>query len=137
VRQNDGVDLEEFYEADPRRRHSEELEFGREWSNENGRCEVSWVEDTGELYAMAEPFGQLVALDGIGDEHVRPVSEHQLMIEVLGVISDRNAIEAVMSGWEDAMPGEHSLDWVRGRVANAANEQSDPPARPSDDMPTY
>jgi len=26
------VDLEDFYNADPRRRHSEELEFGTDWT---------------------------------------------------------------------------------------------------------
>ena len=30
------VDLEQFYNEDPRRRHSEELEFGRDWI-ERGR----------------------------------------------------------------------------------------------------
>ena len=30
------MDIEEFYDADPRRRESEETEFGREWSDANG-----------------------------------------------------------------------------------------------------
>ena len=30
------MDIEEFYDADPRRRESEEIEFGREWSDANG-----------------------------------------------------------------------------------------------------
>ena len=49
------MDIEEFYAADERRRRSAELEFGRDWHDENGRCAVSWIEDTGELYLMREP----------------------------------------------------------------------------------
>ena len=53
------MDIEEFYDADPRRRESEEIEFGREWSDASGmRTELSWVAATGELYAMAEPAGR-------------------------------------------------------------------------------
>ena len=131
------MNLEEFYESDPRRRHSEEFEFGREWNDGRGRCEVSWVKDTGELYVMAEPGAKIVAVDGIGDSKVLPTPIEGLQIEVIGIVDGLAAIEAVMSGWEDAMAGDNSLQWVRDRAANAANELNDPPAKPSDDMPTY
>ena len=50
----------------------------------------------------------------------------------------RDAIEAVMSGWEarDAERRTASA-WVRERVANAATEMGDPPADPSDDLPAH
>ncbi len=127
------MDLEQFYSADERRRHSEELEFGREWTDDRGRCEISWVADTGEVYAMREPPGEVVG-DFIGDTIVRG-SGQQLEIEVLGVVPDRDAIGAVMSGWEDAMRNDNSLAWVRERVANAATEMTDPPASPSREYP--
>ena len=38
------MDIEEFYAADERRRKSAELEFGRDWNDENGRCGVSWID---------------------------------------------------------------------------------------------
>ena len=48
------MDIEEFYDGDPRRRSSEETEFGRDWSDGTGvRSELSWVADTGELYVIA------------------------------------------------------------------------------------
>ena len=131
------MDLEQFYEADPRRRHSEELEFGREWTDRNGRCEVSWVADTGEVYAMLEPSGHVVEIDPIGDERVEGPAVSELAIEVLGVVEGRDAIARVMSGWEDAMKTANSLDWVRNRIANAASETQDPPANPSGDMSSY
>ena len=50
------MDIEEFYEADERRRRSEEIELGTEWLDADGvRYELSWVADTGELYVMREP----------------------------------------------------------------------------------
>jgi hypothetical protein len=129
------VDLEQFYNEDSRRRHSEELEFGRDWTDEQGRCEVSWVAETGELYAMREPeIGY--AADGLGGMWVEGAQTRDLMVEVLGVVDSRDAIASVMSGWEQAMLEPNSLSWVRARVANAANEMTDPKASPSDDMPS-
>jgi hypothetical protein len=130
------VDLEQFYNEDPRRRHSEELEFGRDWSDENGRGEVSWVEATGELYIMREPDVG-VSSDGLGGIHPGHPSGKDLLIEVLGVVAGRDAIGAVMHGWEQAMPEPNSIAWLRDRVAHAASEMGDPPAAPSDDMPGY
>lgn len=129
------MDLEQFYSQDERRRHSEELEFGRDWSDQNGRSEVSWIEVTGEVYAMLEPTAEYWA-DGVGGMHKGDISEHSLVIEVIGVVNGRDAIEAVMSGWEDAMTSDSSLQWVRDRVANASKELNDPPANPSDDLPS-
>jgi hypothetical protein len=129
------VDLEQFYEADPRRRHSEELEFGTDWDEAGARTQVSWVEATGELYAMRDPLGGLQS-DVIGDMRATPVSNKQLTVDVLGVVPGRAAAEAVMSGWENAMAsGADSLAWVRDRVAHAAAEAGDPPAHPSRDLP--
>ena len=63
------MDIEQFYSADERRRQSGEVEFGNNWFDAKGnRYELSWVEDTGELYAMLElvpeadswtPFGDI------------------------------------------------------------------------------
>lgn len=130
------MDLEQFYNENPRRRHSEELEFGRDWTDEQGRCEISWVEDTGELYAMREPKVGYAA-DGIGGMYVDKVNSRDLVIEVLGVVTGRDGIEAVMSGWEQAMLEPNSVAWVRARVANATSEMDDPKASPSDDLPPH
>jgi hypothetical protein len=129
------VDLEQFYDADPRRRKSEELEFGTDWQDGGARTEVSWVEATGELYAMRDPLGHLEA-QLLGAETVDPVADEDLGVQVLGVIQGRQTVEAVMSGWQAAMPaGDNSLSWVRDRVAHADTELADPPAQPSRDLP--
>jgi hypothetical protein len=129
------VDLEQFYDADPRRRHSEELEFGADWQENGARTQVSWVEATGEIYSMRDPLGHLDS--GLfGDEYVEPEPDEALGVQILGIITGRDAISAVMSGWDKAMAGgENSLTWVRDRIANAATEAGDPPATPSHDLP--
>jgi hypothetical protein len=103
------MDIEEFYEQDPRRQASDEIEFGREWSENDVRFEVAWIADTGEFYAMAEPYSR------------REISTASVTVEVLAVINGRVAIESVMTGWQDEMAKPNSLAWVRGRVAGAAD----------------
>jgi hypothetical protein len=85
------VDVEEFYDQDPRRRTSDEIEFGREWSEQDMRFEVAWVADTGELYAMAEPYSR------------RGISTESVTIEVLGVVEGRERVNTLLRGWQDAM----------------------------------
>jgi hypothetical protein len=112
------MDIEEFYDADPRRRESEEIEFGREWSDANGmRTEVSWVEATGELYAMAEP-SEPVFMDPVGDTRVPELPTELVTVEILGVLTGRAEVDALLAGWEDAMgKGPDSLAWVRAKLA--------------------
>jgi hypothetical protein len=115
------MDIEEFYDADPRRRSSEEIEFGREWSDASGgRTELSWVADTGELYAMAEP-SEPVYMDPVGDTVVPDLDTKFVTVDVLGVVDDREKLDQLLAGWEDAMSGKNSLQWVRDRLAQAGS----------------
>jgi hypothetical protein len=112
------MDIEEFYDADSRRRESEEIEFGREWSDANGmRTELSWVADTGELYAMAEP-SESVEMDVFGDTRVDNLPTELVTVEILGVVADEAQVNELLAGWEDVMEkGPNSLQWVRDRLA--------------------
>jgi len=112
------MDIEEFYDADPRRRESEEIELGREWSDATGmRTELSWVADTGELYAMAEPE-ESVEMDPFGDTRVDDLPTELVTVEILGVIADQAQLDQLLAGWEDVMEkGPNSLQWVRDRLA--------------------
>jgi hypothetical protein len=103
------MDIEEFYDQDPRRRASDEIEFGREWSENDRRSEVSWVADTGEVYVMAEPYSR------------REISTESVTVEVLGVIKGRDAIDSALAGWREAMAKPNSLAWVRERVAGESD----------------
>ena len=111
------MDIEEFYDENPARRASEEFEFGRDWSNaDGGRCELSWVRDTGELYVMAEPTSAIVP-DTLGDEFLRRIPTKAMKVEVLGVVSTRERVDQTLAGWADAMPAPNSIAWVRSRLA--------------------
>ena len=101
------MDIEEFYDQDPRRRASDEIEFGHEWYENGLRFEVAWVVDTGEVYSMAE-------------DSRRRVSTQSVTVEVLAVIEGRDAINSVLTGWQDAMSQPDSLAWVRARLSGEA-----------------
>jgi hypothetical protein len=128
------MDIEEFYSQDERRRRSSELEFGRDWNDDGNRAGVSWVEDTGEVYVMLEPSAGVWG-DGAGDLRARPVSEHALGVEVLGVVAGRDAVQAVMSGWEQSMPQADGLAWLRDRIAHSSEHANDAPGTPSEVLP--
>ena len=104
------MDIEEFYQ-DPRRRASDEIEFGREWSEGGLRFEVSWVADTGELYVMGEPYSR------------REISTESVTVEVLGVIKGQDAISSALAGWREAMAKPNSLAGVREHVAGESDSR--------------
>lgn len=52
------MDIEEYYDADPRRRDAEERAFGSHWNltdDPRHLWDVFWNSGTGELYLMAKP----------------------------------------------------------------------------------
>lgn len=116
------MDIEEFYDADERRRRSAELELGRDWRDQyDVRYELSWVEDTGELYVMREPV-PVETVDPFGGIHVagsHGVHEGEVQgmsVAVVGTVATRAALEQALAGWEDAMAGSDSVAWLVGRL---------------------
>jgi hypothetical protein len=110
------MDIEEFYDADPRRRASEEIAFGHEWTDAGGgRYEIQWVADTGELYAMFEPV-EPMASDAVGDVFVQHMPTSAVTVEVLATIPTREEVEQRLTGWQDTMPQPDSITWLRARI---------------------
>lgn len=110
------MDIEQFYDADPRRRSSDEEQFGRDWTAEDGvRWELNWVVDTGEVYAMREVV-EPGAMDPVGDTWVQELPTELVTVEVLGVVSDRSALLGALEGWQDEMRRSGSIGWVRDRI---------------------
>jgi len=110
------LDIEEFYDADERRRTSDELQFGQDWHDVHGRrYELNWIADTGELYVMqddppavwADPFGDVVSM---------PVAPDHLGVRVLAVIADRPEVEGLLDGWEQSMADSDSVSWLTARL---------------------
>jgi hypothetical protein len=114
------VDIEHFYDANPRRRTSKEYSFGADWTDEGGtRWELNWVEDTGEVYVMRET-GEPLVMDPLGDVTIPDIPADVVTVEILGVIEGLDAVRSAFAGWSEAVAGAGSLAWVRQRVADHA-----------------
>lgn len=120
------MNIEEFYEADERRRRSEEIELGTEWHDRDGvRHEVSWVADTGELYVMREPAAR-ISEDPFGDAFQGGLSVDAVTVAVVGWIPTRDRMEEVLAGWPEAMEGTESLAWLAARLRDEAVPKAPP-----------
>jgi hypothetical protein len=115
------MNIDEFYEADPRRRPSAEIELGTEWQDAQGvRYELNYVEDTGELYVMQEPPPHEWE-DPFGGIHVQNNASYPdgLLVRVVGHIDTADALHTILDGWQDAIAGPPSIDWVVERLRAA------------------
>ena len=65
----------------------------------------------------------------MAEDSRRRVSTQSVTVEVLAVIEGRDAINSVMTGWQDAMSQPDSLAWVRARLSGEASRGLDPPVR--------
>jgi hypothetical protein len=120
------VDIEQFYEADERRRRSEEVETGTDWHDAKGtRYELSWVADTGELYVMGEPNAPM-SVDLFGDVYESSLPTSAVTVAVVGWIPDRARLEETLAGWQEAMGRPDSISWLTERL----RQQSVPRQRP-------
>jgi hypothetical protein len=131
------LDIEEFYDQNPKRRTSEELEFGRDWHDAGGtRYELNWVRDTGELYAMGEPTEPIIP-DPVGGEYLARMPDELVTVEVLGVVPTLEGVEHLLAGWPEAMGEPNSLQWVRTRLAEHAESSSGPipPGEQPEELP--
>jgi hypothetical protein len=113
------MDIEQFYDADPRRRPSTEVELGTEWRDTLGvRYELNWIAETGELYTMREPVPPEWE-DPFGGIHVRSgdsAPTDGMTVAVIANISTRDRVEELLRGWEQAIDGPNSISWVVDRL---------------------
>jgi hypothetical protein len=133
----DQLDIEEFYEENPQRRTSEELDFGRDWHDADGtRYELSWIRDTGELYAMREPVEPFIT-DTVGGEYQTPMPTDIVTVEPLGTFDTLDRVEHLLAGWSNEMDKPNSLQWVRNRIATHAENSAGPipPGDEPDELP--
>ena len=112
------VDIEEFYDADERRRESEEIELGSEWRDERGNVyELNYVVDTGELYLMAMPGAELIE-DPFGDIAVDPEEPvDELTVELVSSVPTVDEVHQALQGWEDEVASPNSVAWLRARLS--------------------
>ena len=113
------MNIEEFYDADPRRRSSDEENLGREWLDDAGRrYELNWVVDTGELYLLAEP-SEPAEMAPLGDSFVPDMPVELITVEVLATIAERADLDATLAGWSDAMEATDGVGWIRTQLDRA------------------
>ncbi|OAA24175.1 hypothetical protein UG55_103122 [Frankia sp. EI5c] len=123
------MNIREFYEADPRRRASEEISFGDGWTiedDEHSTYRLNWVVDTGEAYVVREPHPGGILARYLDQLRVDQADVDDLLVEVLATAA-RYEMEAALAGWPAVMPEKNSLHWVRRQLTTLGSAA---PARP-------
>ena len=111
------MDIEEFYSADERRRQSAEVELGTNWFDGRGnRYELSWVEDTGELYTMLELVPEADTFTPFGDIEIENIPVDRVLVMVIGYVPTLDDVELVLSGWPAKMAEPDGISWVAERL---------------------
>jgi hypothetical protein len=95
--------LSSFYNADPRRVRSRELDVGLWWREDaDGPLHrAAWVNDTGELYLV----------------RLGPSEEGGGEVELLASSVEHERLESVLEGWREQCGRQRSLSWLRERAA--------------------
>jgi len=90
------VDIEEFYDTDPRRRSGEDRQYGLGWTDaadEHNLWDLYWNSGSGELYLMRKPVvDPLVGWTGYAlEDNARAVSriEHRILGAAQHLINPR------------------------------------------------
>ena len=111
------MDIEEFYSSDERRRQSAEVELGTNWFDAKGSpYELSWVEDTGELYVMLELVPEVDSWTPFGDSEVEQIPVDRILVMVVGYIPTLGEVEDVLAGWPQQMAKPDGISWVAERL---------------------
>ncbi len=106
---------------------SAEVEFGTEWKDSSdSRYELSWVQDTGELYIMRELLPPAFE-DPLGDIVVQQTSNHDDTVVVIGHIEQLERVEEVLGGWQAAMAQPRGVEWVVDRLRSSGVAFGPPP----------
>jgi hypothetical protein len=108
--------VDAFYDDDERRRYSPEWDYGVWWrSSDDGprwpHWRVSWVCETGDLYAARQAGRPLVLLLG----NVPPTGAYPygLGMHAWHDWHLEQPVEQVLAGWPDV----ETLDWILDRLA--------------------
>ncbi len=131
------MDIDEFYDADPRRRASAELELGTEWLDADGvRHELNYIEDTGELYVLREPAPH-VTEDPFGGLWVKvpPGYDKKMTVHVIARIDSVAALHQILEGWQEAIGRPDAAQWLGDRLRAAGVVVSPPGDAIADDGP--
>ena len=96
--------IEEFYAENEERRRSGEADYGCWWTEPGHswpRWRVSYIQKTGEVYAVQLTGGQVKLLG------VVPPDDASIYYQTL---------DRILEGWADVIHELGSLDWVQARL---------------------
>jgi hypothetical protein len=121
------MDLDDFYDGDPRRGRSPEVRFGGHWLDASGYAyAVGWLEHTGELYAVRyvahseglHPLANPLVNPWI---HVLPRRDHHVETEVFVLLVEpsRSRVDALLNGWPDLQGQPEGFEGLVGRLDEA------------------
>lgn len=116
------MDIAEFYDGDPRRRESPEVQFGDGWSTEEDKhstYRAEWLAETGELYIVREPHPGGLFARYLDQLDVDQADTQQLTVEILRRFDDEAHVRSALAGWEEEMTNPESLSWLRERAHDA------------------
>jgi hypothetical protein len=101
--------LADFYNDDPERLGSRELDMGLWWREERDGPlhRAAWVLSTGELYLA----------------RLGPSSEGGGTVEVLARVHRRERLEGSLRGWREQCGRPRSLQWLRARADDLRGRQ--------------
>ncbi len=110
------VTVERFYDENPLRRDSAELDLGDGWRDAaQARCTftVFWLEDTGEVYALRVPDPTAPVHDGAGDFWFGGTAFGPATVEVLGRARTRQELDAWLGERHTKISDPDGLGWIR------------------------
>ena len=116
-------DVETFYADDERRRRSPEWDYGVHWQDgvtDWPRYRVSWVVETGDLYAVKPGVNGVLLLGNVPKVGEYPYTRTP-GYNAWTVFKNMQPIEQVLAGW--AEEPVQSLEWVLYRLAKWELEQ--------------
>jgi hypothetical protein len=114
------MDISEFYDGDPRRRESSEVQFGDGWStpaDEHSTYRAEWLFETGELYVVREPHPGGAFAKFLDQLDIDQVEINELTVEILGTFPDEKAVQDALTDWDKHMLKHDSLRWLRDAAA--------------------
>lgn len=96
--------IQDFYDDDPRRRRSREAMYGVMWpvSRRNVTAEVSYVQETGEIYMRTHTGEEPVTVLGYW-----PADDQEIFYQ---------GLEERLEGWPDMCTKPEGLRWLQSKL---------------------
>jgi hypothetical protein len=118
------LSIDTFYELDPRRRASAEINLGTDWNDAHATYGLTWIVDTGELLLSCQfATGTFIRaiLEGLLTNGASGTfSRRELRVVVLDTIPTRRELDRRFTGWQERMLQTNSLGWVRQQLSDVA-----------------